>query len=225
MLACCRKNTRLVSVCYWSTVTHSWFRGLMNVFVQWYQNLLCILASLFQCFYLITNHLILIFQIMCIIFDFKILFAIIFIISDEIFQLSHVVFNIQVLSRKYKMWIKFFSQIHVSVAYLFFTVFTLRWFIIDFIQIWHSITARTGKPRPLLCVFSFQSKPKQISSGLFRPTIVPSKLRNDRVFRRFVSDSFVNYEGIFVYLVITIRCKRRVKNCKFQFDYFDSSDS
>ena len=26
-------------------------------------------------------------------------------------------------------------------------------------------------------------------------TIVPSKLRNDRFFRRFVSDSFVNYEG------------------------------
>ena len=28
-----------------------------------------------------------------------------------------------------------------------------------------------------------------------RVTIVPSKLRNDRFFRRFVSDSFVNYEG------------------------------
>ena len=27
---------------------------------------------------------------------------------------------------------------------------------------------------------------------------------------------------IFVYLVITIRCKRRVKNCKFQFDIYDS---
>jgi hypothetical protein len=26
-------------------------------------------------------------------------------------------------------------------------------------------------------------------------TIVPSKLRNDSFFRRFVSDSFVNYEG------------------------------
>jgi hypothetical protein len=49
-------------------------------------------------------------------------------------------------------------------------------------------------------------------------TIVPSELRNDRFFMRFVSDSFVNYEGVFVNLVITIRCKRRVKNCKFQFD-------
>jgi hypothetical protein len=29
----------------------------------------------------------------------------------------------------------------------------------------------------------------------FAGTIVPSKLRNDRFFRRFVSDSFVNYEG------------------------------
>ena len=31
-------------------------------------------------------------------------------------------------------------------------------------------------------------------------------------------------KDIFVYLVITIRCKRRVKNCKFQFDsyQFDS---
>ena len=29
----------------------------------------------------------------------------------------------------------------------------------------------------------------------FYHTIVPSKLRNDRFFRRFVSDSFVNYEG------------------------------
>jgi hypothetical protein len=28
-----------------------------------------------------------------------------------------------------------------------------------------------------------------------RFTIVPSQLRNDRFFRRFVNDSFVNYEG------------------------------
>ena len=36
--------------------------------------------------------------------------------------------------------------------------------------------------------------------NIFQPiftifTIVPSKLRNDRFFRRFVSDSFVNYKG------------------------------
>jgi hypothetical protein len=38
-------------------------------------------------------------------FDFKILFGIIFIIiSDEIFQLSHVSFIIQFLSRKYNMF-------------------------------------------------------------------------------------------------------------------------
>ena len=55
-----------------------------------------------------------------------------------------------------------------------------------------------------------------------RFTTVPSKLRNDRFFRRFVSDSFVIYEGHICYLVITIRCKRRVKNCKFQFDSSDS---
>ena len=36
-------------------------------------------------------------------FDIKILFAILFIISDEIFQLSHSIFIIQFLSRKYKM--------------------------------------------------------------------------------------------------------------------------
>jgi hypothetical protein len=36
--------------------------------------------------------------------------------------------------------------------------------------------------------------------------------------RRFVSDSFSITKDIFVYLVITIRCKRHVKNCKFQFD-------
>jgi hypothetical protein len=29
-------------------------------------------------------------------------------------------------------------------------------------------------------------------------------------------------KDIFMYLVITIRCKRRVKNCKFQFDSSDS---
>jgi hypothetical protein len=29
-------------------------------------------------------------------------------------------------------------------------------------------------------------------------------------------------KDIFVYLVITIRCKLRVKNCKFQFDSSDS---
>ena len=42
----------------------------------------------------------------------KALFAIIFIIiiSDEIFQLSHVIFIIQFFSRKYKMWIKFFRR-------------------------------------------------------------------------------------------------------------------
>jgi hypothetical protein len=42
----------------------------------------------------------------------KVLFAIIFIIiiSDEIFQLSYVIFIIQFLSRKYKMWIKFFRR-------------------------------------------------------------------------------------------------------------------
>ena len=49
-------------------------------------------------------------------------------------------------------------------------------------------------------------------------TIVPSKLRNDR----FLGASSVTVlsitKDIFVYLVITIRCKRRVKNCKFQFD-------
>jgi hypothetical protein len=48
-------------------------------------------------------------------FDFKILFSIIIIISDEIFQLSHVIFIIQFLSTKYKI----FSQIHVRLAYLF----------------------------------------------------------------------------------------------------------
>ena len=34
-----------------------------------------------------------------------------------------------------------------------------------------------------------------ILSILAKSTIVPSKLRNDRFFRRFISDSFVNCEG------------------------------
>jgi hypothetical protein len=50
-------------------------------------------------------------------FDFKILFAIIFIIiSDEIFQLSHVIFIIQFKIQDVN---QVFSQIHVRVAYLF----------------------------------------------------------------------------------------------------------
>jgi hypothetical protein len=53
-------------------------------------------------------------------FDFKILFAIIFIIiSEEIFHLSHVIFIIQFLSTKIQNVNQVFSQIHVRVAYLF----------------------------------------------------------------------------------------------------------
>jgi hypothetical protein len=51
--------------------------------------------------------------------DFKILFAIIFIVSYEIFQLPHVIFVFQFLSRKIQNVNHFISQIHVRVAYLF----------------------------------------------------------------------------------------------------------
>jgi hypothetical protein len=49
-------------------------------------------------------------------------------------------------------------------------------------------------------------------------TIVPSKLRNDRFLGGLSVTVLSITKDIFVYLVITIRCKRRVKNCKFQFD-------
>jgi hypothetical protein len=53
-------------------------------------------------------------------FDFKIVFAIIFIIiSDEIFKFPHVIFIIQFLSTKIQNVNQVFSQIHVRVAYLF----------------------------------------------------------------------------------------------------------
>ena len=53
-------------------------------------------------------------------FDFKILFAIIFIIiSDEIFKLSHAIFIILFLSTKIQNVNQVFSQLHVRVAYLF----------------------------------------------------------------------------------------------------------
>jgi hypothetical protein len=64
---------------------------------------------------------------MYVMFDFKILFAIIFIIiSDEIFQLSHVIFIIQFLSTKIQNVNPFFSQIHVRVAYLFLLLLVLN---------------------------------------------------------------------------------------------------
>ena len=58
---------------------------------------------------------------MCIMFDFKILFAIIFIINHEIFQLSHVIFIIQFLYVN-----QVFSQIHVRVAHLFLCILLCR---------------------------------------------------------------------------------------------------
>jgi hypothetical protein len=56
----------------------------------------------------------------------------------------------------------------------------------------------------------------------FAGTIVPSKLRNDRFLGALSVTVLSITKDIFVYFVITIRCKRRVKNCKFQFDSSDS---
>ena len=53
-------------------------------------------------------------------------------------------------------------------------------------------------------------------------TIVPSKLRNDRFLGGLSVTVLSITKDIFVYHAITIRCKRRVKNCKFQFDSSDS---
>jgi hypothetical protein len=53
-------------------------------------------------------------------------------------------------------------------------------------------------------------------------TIVPSKLQNDHFLGRLSVIVLSIRKDIFMYLVITIRCKRRVKNCKFQFDCSDS---
>jgi hypothetical protein len=55
-----------------------------------------------------------------------------------------------------------------------------------------------------------------------RVTIVPSKLRNNRFLGGLSVTVLSITKDIFVYLVITIRCKQRVKNCKFQFDSSDS---
>jgi hypothetical protein len=54
------------------------------------------------------------------------------------------------------------------------------------------------------------------------PTIVASKLRNDRFLGGLSVTVLSITKDIFVYLVITIRSKLRVKNCKFQFDSSDS---
>ena len=53
-------------------------------------------------------------------------------------------------------------------------------------------------------------------------TIVPSKLQNDHFLGGLSVIVLSIRKDIFMYLVITIRCKRRVKNCKFQFDSSDS---
>jgi hypothetical protein len=60
------------------------------------------------------------------------------------------------------------------------------------------------------------------SKLISKATIAPSKLRNDRFLGALSVTVLSITKDIFVYLVITIRCKRRVKNWKFQFDSSDS---
>jgi hypothetical protein len=86
---------------------------------------------------------------MCIMFDsIWNLICYYIIISDEIFKLSHVTFIIQFLSRKYKMWINFFSQVHVRFAYLFFSLWLVEISNLDYATsinnqpIWDSFVKR-----------------------------------------------------------------------------------